>query len=197
MPGSRCTSYLARSAAREPVMPVPMMNIINGGAHANNSLDIQEFMILPVGAPSFREALRYGAEIFHALKKLLNERGLSHRGRRRGRLRARTCASNEAALEIILRGDRARPATRPARTSTSASMSASSRVLQGRPLRARVREAAASPRPSSPSYLADLAAQVPDHHHRGRHERGRLGRLGAADRARWATRSSWSAMTCS
>ena len=56
-------------------MPVPMMNIINGGAHANNSLDIQEFMILPVGAPTFREALRYGAEIFHTLKKMLHETG--------------------------------------------------------------------------------------------------------------------------
>ena len=55
-------------------MPVPMMNIINGGAHANNSLDIQEFMILPVGAPNFREALRYGCEVFHALKKILNSR---------------------------------------------------------------------------------------------------------------------------
>src|ERR1039458_9152814 len=62
---------------REPVMPVPQMNIINGGAHANNSLDIQEFMILPVGAPSLREALRYGSEIFHTLKKILNARGLS------------------------------------------------------------------------------------------------------------------------
>ncbi|MGH8297249.1 MAG: phosphopyruvate hydratase, partial [Steroidobacteraceae bacterium] len=59
--------YLAQSltGGREPVMPVPQMNIINGGAHANNSLDIQEFMILPVGAPSYREALRYGAEVFH------------------------------------------------------------------------------------------------------------------------------------
>src|SRR6201746_606553 len=58
-------------------LPVPMMNIINGGAHANNSLDIQEFMIVPVGAPSFREALRYGAEVFHTLKKLLNDRDLA------------------------------------------------------------------------------------------------------------------------
>ncbi len=67
---------------REPVMPVPMMNIINGGAHANNSLDIQEFMILPVGAPNFREALRYGAEIFHALKKTaLRPRPVDHGGR--------------------------------------------------------------------------------------------------------------------
>ncbi len=58
-------------------MPVPMMNIINGGAHANNSLDIQEFMIMPVGAATFREALRCGAEIFHALKKLLDKKGFS------------------------------------------------------------------------------------------------------------------------
>ncbi len=57
-------------------MPVPMMNIINGGAHANNSLDIQEFMVMPVGAATFREALRCGAEIFHALKKLLDKKGL-------------------------------------------------------------------------------------------------------------------------
>ena len=71
--------YLGTSlcGAREPLMPVPMMNIINGGAHADNSLDIQEFMILPVGAPSFREALRYGAEVFHQLKKLLHDRGLA------------------------------------------------------------------------------------------------------------------------
>jgi len=67
--------------AGEPVMPVPQMNIVNGGAHANNSLDIQEFMILPVGAPSFREALRYGAEVFHTLKKLLAERDSRRRGR--------------------------------------------------------------------------------------------------------------------
>lgn len=58
-------------------LPVPMMNILNGGAHAANSLDIQEFMIMPVGAPSFKEALRWGAEVFHSLRKLLQEQGLS------------------------------------------------------------------------------------------------------------------------
>jgi enolase len=57
-------------------MPVPMMNVINGGAHANNNIDMQEFMIIPVGAPSFREALRYGAEVFHALKKLIDKKGM-------------------------------------------------------------------------------------------------------------------------
>ena len=86
---------------REPVMPVPMMNIINGGAHANNSLDIQEFMILPVGAPNFREALRYGAEIFHALKKLLADRGLSTTVGDEGGF-APNLGSNEEALEVIL-----------------------------------------------------------------------------------------------
>jgi enolase len=87
--------------AREPVMPVPMMNIINGGAHANNSLDIQEFMILPVGAPSFREALRYGCEVFHTLKKLLSERDLSTAVGDEGGF-APNLESNEAALGIIL-----------------------------------------------------------------------------------------------
>src|SRR5690606_10637832 len=58
-------------------MPVPMMNVINGGAHANNSLDLQEFMILPIGATSFRQALQMGAETFHALKKLIDEQGMS------------------------------------------------------------------------------------------------------------------------
>jgi enolase len=82
-------------------MPVPMMNIVNGGAHANNSLDIQEFMILPVGAPTFREALRYGAEIFHTLKKLLAARGLSTAVGDEGGF-APDLDSNEAALGIIM-----------------------------------------------------------------------------------------------
>jgi enolase len=82
-------------------MPVPMMNIINGGAHADNSVDIQEFMILPVGAPSFSEALRYGAEIFHTLKKVLHERKLATSVGDEGGF-APDLPSNEAALETIL-----------------------------------------------------------------------------------------------
>jgi enolase len=95
--------YLAQlaGAPREPVMPVPMMNIVNGGVHANNSLDIQEFMIVPLGAPTFREALRYGAEVFHALKKLLAARELSTTVGDEGGF-APDLASNEAALAIIL-----------------------------------------------------------------------------------------------
>ena len=83
------------------VMPVPMMNIINGGAHADNSVDIQEFMVLPVGAPSFAEALRCGAEIFHALKKVLHDRGLATAVGDEGGF-APDLPSNEAALETIL-----------------------------------------------------------------------------------------------
>ena len=86
---------------REPVMPVPMMNIVNGGAHANNSLDVQEFMILPVGAASFREALRCGAEVFHTLKRLLAKRGLSTAVGDEGGF-APDLESNEAALRVIL-----------------------------------------------------------------------------------------------
>jgi enolase len=81
-------------------MPVPMMNIINGGAHANNSVDIQEFMILPIGAPSFSESLRCGVEIFHALKKVLNGRGLSTAVGDEGGF-APDLESNEAALGTI------------------------------------------------------------------------------------------------
>ena len=93
--------YRSLGGDREYTLPVPMMNIINGGAHANNSLDIQEFMILPVGAPSFREALRYGAEVFHALKKLLNERDLATSVGDEGGF-APNIGSNAEALELIL-----------------------------------------------------------------------------------------------
>ncbi len=82
-------------------MPVPMMNIINGGSHADNSVDIQEFMIMPVGAPSFSEALRYGVEVFHALKAVLLGRGLATAVGDEGGF-APDLPSNEAALETIL-----------------------------------------------------------------------------------------------
>ncbi len=82
-------------------LPVPMMNIINGGAHADNSVDMQEFMILPVGADSLTEAVRYGAEVFHALKKVLSKRGLSTTVGDEGGF-APKLSSNEEAVEVIL-----------------------------------------------------------------------------------------------
>ncbi len=93
---------LYRSLSAGPYrLPVPMMNIINGGQHADNSVDFQEFMILPVGAPSIREAVRYGAEVFHALKSVLKGRGLATAVGDEGGF-APDLPSNEAAIEAIL-----------------------------------------------------------------------------------------------
>jgi enolase len=82
-------------------LPVPMMNVINGGAHANNNLDMQEFMIVPLGAPSFSEALRYGAEVFQTLKKLIDGRGLSTGVGDEGGF-APDLPNNESAIELVL-----------------------------------------------------------------------------------------------
>jgi enolase len=91
--------YFGGSGAMQ--LPVPMMNVINGGAHANNGLDLQELMIIPVGAPTFREAIRYGAEVFHALKKIINDRGMSTAVGDEGGF-APSLAGHEAAIQLIL-----------------------------------------------------------------------------------------------
>ena len=93
---------LFRHIGSDVTMPVPQMNIINGGVHADNSVDIQEFMILPVGAPNFREALRYGAEVFHALKAVLRSQGLNTAVGDEGGF-APDLPSNRAALDIIMK----------------------------------------------------------------------------------------------
>jgi enolase len=97
---------LFRHLGSSTMMPVPMMNIINGGAHADNSVDIQEFMILPVGAPSFKEALRYGAEIFHSLKSVLKAQGMNTAVGDEGGF-APNLPSNRAALDTIMTFDAA------------------------------------------------------------------------------------------
>ncbi|MES2887230.1 MAG: phosphopyruvate hydratase [Pseudomonadota bacterium] len=91
--------YFGGSGAMQ--LPVPMMNVINGGAHANNNLDLQELMIIPVGAPSFREAVRYGAEVFHALKKIIHDKGMSTAVGDEGGF-APSIAGHEAAIQMIL-----------------------------------------------------------------------------------------------
>jgi len=93
--------YKFLNKSGEFIMPVPMMNIINGGSHADNSVDLQEFMILPVGAPTFREAIRYGAEVFHNLAKVLKSRGLATTVGDEGGF-APNLSSNEEAIEVIL-----------------------------------------------------------------------------------------------
>ena len=95
--------YLARYSTDTSanLLPVPMMNILNGGAHADSSVDFQEFMVMPVGAPNFSEALRWGVEIFHALKAALNKRGYSTAVGDEGGF-APSCKSNEEAIQIVL-----------------------------------------------------------------------------------------------
>ncbi len=93
--------YLGGPDAR--VLPVPMMNVLNGGAHADNSVDFQEFMVVPCGAGSFSECLRMGVEVFHALRRTLHERGLSTAGGDEGGF-APNLASNEEALQMLITG---------------------------------------------------------------------------------------------
>jgi len=97
--GKPLYEYLATESSF--AMPVPMMNIINGGEHANNSIDLQEFMIMPVGAPNINEALRQGAEVFHALKKVLDDKGMNTAVGDEGGF-APNLSSNESAIEVIL-----------------------------------------------------------------------------------------------
>jgi enolase 1/2/3 len=93
--------YLGGEAAH--VLPVPMMNVLNGGAHADNKVDFQEFMVVPAGAPTFAECLRMGAEVFHALKRTLHDRGLGTAGGDEGGF-APDLGSNEEALQMLVRG---------------------------------------------------------------------------------------------
>jgi len=93
--------YETLATSNEFLMPVPMMNIINGGEHADNSVDLQEFMVMPVGAPTMAEAIRYGAEIFHNLKKVLSDKGLNTAVGDEGGF-APDLSSNEEAISVIL-----------------------------------------------------------------------------------------------
>jgi enolase len=93
--------YRYLGGAGQMQLPVPLMNVINGGAHANNKIDLQEFMLVPLGAPSFREALRYGAEVFHTLKKLIDARGMPTTVGDEGGF-APDLPSNESALQLLV-----------------------------------------------------------------------------------------------
>ncbi len=121
------------------LLPVPMMNILNGGAHAPNNVDIQEFMVMPVGAETFSEGLRMGVEVFHHLKKVLSAQGKNTAVGDEGGF-APDLASNEEAVEVVLQRHQKPPATGPARTSCSRSIAAAYRVLRRRRVRLQVVE---------------------------------------------------------
>ena len=172
--------YRYLGGAGEMQLPVPLMNVINGGAHANNKIDLQEFMLVPLGAPSFREALRYGAEVFHTLKKIIDERGMPTTVGDEGGF-APNLPANEAALQAADGGDRKGRLHARHRHRAGARLRRD-RILRGRRVQSRRRKREAHA-------LADgrlprgVVRQVSDHQHRGRHGRERLGRLEAPDRA--------------
>src|SRR5258708_10140467 len=120
--------YLGRVYAH--ILPVPMMNILNGGKHAENSTDFQEFMVMPVGAPSFSEGLRWGVEIYQSLKKVLHDKGKSTTVGDEGGFAPSDLKRNEEAIEFIMEaiekagykagwGEQVLPALHPARTTRS------------------------------------------------------------------------------
>ncbi len=150
--------YLGGEAAH--VLPVPMMNVLNGGAHADNKVDFQEFMIVPVGAPSFSEGLRMGAEVFHALKRTLHDRGLGTAVGDEGGF-APDLGSNEEALQILVRGHRGGRLHARATTSRSRSTRPSSEIFAATAATSSSTRAARSAPSELADYWADLAGRYP------------------------------------
>ena len=156
-------------------LPVPMMNVINGGAHANNNLDLQEFMIIPVGAASFREALRCGAEIFHALKKLINAKGMPTTVGDEGGF-APNLPGNEAALELILEAIEKAGYKAGDQVAIGLDCASSEFFKEGHyHLESEGLKLSAA---QFTDYLGGLGGQVPDHQHRRRHGRKATGTAG-------------------
>ena len=175
-------------------LPVPMMNILNGGAHADNPIDFQEFMVMPVGAPTFAEALRCGAEIFHTLKTGPARRRPRHRGRRRRRLRAQPrLGPRRARFHHALDREGRLQARRRRRARARLR---GDRILQRR--RLSDGRGGADPLAGRNGRLSRRALRrLSDRLDRGRHGRGRSARLEGADRPARRHASSWSATTSS
>ena len=171
--------YLGGEDAR--VLPVPMMNVLNGGAHADNSVDFQEFMVVPCGAESFSECLRMGVEVFHALKRTLHERGLSTAGGDEGGF-APNLASNEEALQMLIAGIEAAGYEPGADVAIALDPATSELYRDGAyVLEHEGRTLSAA---ELADYWADARGALPDRLDRGRHGRGGLGGLEDAHRAR-------------
>ena len=169
--------YVGGANAR--VLPVPMMNIINGGAHADNPIDFQEFMILPAGAASFAEGLRWGAEIFHTLKKGLKDAGHNTNVGDEGGF-APNLASAEAALDFVMKAVE-KAGFKPGEDVFIGLDCASTEFFKNGAYHyegeGKVRDIEAQVK-----YLAEAGRRLSHRHHRGRHGRGRLGGLEAAHR---------------
>ena len=171
-------------------LPVPMMNVINGGAHATNSIDLQEFMVVPVGADSFADGLRIGAEVYHALKEVLTERGLATGVGDEGGF-APDLESSEAAIDAIL--EAAESAGHRDRVAIALDPAASEVFADG-VYRFEGREKSSA---EMPGFWAEIVERYPGRLDRGRRGGGRLGVVGGADRSCSATGCSSSATTSS
>ena len=169
--------YLGGDAAR--ILPVPMMNVLNGGAHADNSVDFQEFMIVPVGAPSFSECLRMGAEVFHHLKKWLHDQGKSTAVGDEGGF-APDLESNVAALEALMQGIEAAGYSPGSDIAIALDPATSEIYKDGVYVLEHENRSLSSDELAD--YWADVVVALPDPLDRGRHGRERLGRLEDADR---------------
>ena len=171
-----CRSTAMSAASRRATLPVPMMNILNGGAHADNPIDFQEFMVMPVGAPSFAEALRCGAEIFHTLKKGLHEAGLSTAVGDEGGF-APNLASARDALDFIMKLDRAGRLHARRRRRARARLRGD-RILQGRRLSDGGGGADALDPDGDGGLSRRAVRRLSDRLDRGRHGRGRSATAG-------------------
>ena len=171
-------------------LPVPMLNVINGGAHATNSIDLQEFMVVPAGAETFADALRIGAEVYHSLKQVLAERGLAVGVGDEGGF-APDLESSEPAIEAVLdAADRAGHLDRIA----IALDPATSEVYSDGAYRFEGREKSSA---RDAGVLGGDRRPLPGRLDRGRRRRGRLGVVAGVDRTSSATACSSSATTCS
>ena len=171
-----------RRASRGPVLPVPMMNILNGGAHADTNVDFQEFMVMPLGLPTFSEALRAGVEIFHALRGLLKKRGLATGVGDEGGF-APSLSSNREAVELVLEAVQA--AGYHAGRDVFVALDVASSEFWDDDAKSYVLKKSGEGTKSSDDMIAlyeDWIAAVSDHLDRRRPGRGRLARLEAADR---------------
>ena len=186
--------YRYVGGANAHVLPVPMMNVLNGGEHADNNVDLQEFMIMPLGAASFSEGLRWGVETYHTLRGVLHDRGLSTAIGDEGGF-APNLGSNEEAVQLLLESIEKAGFTPGEQIAIALDTASTEFFRDGNYVLA---GEGRTPQPRRDGRLPRRPLrQVPDRVHRGRHGRGGLGRLGDAHRRPSATGCSSWATTCS
>ena len=185
--------YLGGAGAN--TLPTPMMNILNGGAHADNNVDFQEFMVMPVGAPSFSEALRWGVEVFHTLKGVLKKRGYNTAVGDEGGF-APSVKSNVEAIEVVLEAI-TKAGYKPGEEIAIALDPAASEFFQDGKYVFKKSDKSAKSSDEMVRVLGEVGEGLSDRFAGRRPGRERLGRLGESDQGTWRRRFSWWATICS